>query len=90
MAFILLSQIRLRRAVRGGRIPSAGFEMPGAPFTSWLTLGFLGCVIVLMALDYPNGTATVASAPAVGILLMLGWKYMNRDRRPAPPRIPVS
>ncbi|GAB6966667.1 L-asparagine permease [Komagataeibacter kakiaceti JCM 25156] len=89
-AFILLSQIRLRQAVRDGRIRSAGFEMPGAPFTSWLTLGFLGCVVVLMALDYPNGTATVASAPVVGVLLMLGWKYMNHRRPAAPPPISLS
>ena len=84
-AFILLSQIRLRQAVRAGRIASAGFEMPGAPFTSWLTLGFLGCVVVLMGLDYPNGTATLVSTPLVAVLLMLGWKYMARTRPPAPP-----
>jgi hypothetical protein len=29
--------------------------MPGAPFTSWLTL-FLLSVLVLMAFDYPGGT----------------------------------
>ncbi|RFD20800.1 amino acid permease [Komagataeibacter melaceti] len=85
-AFILLSQIRLRQAVRAGRIASAGFEMPGAPFTSWLTLGFLGCVVILMGLDYPNGTATLVSTPLVAVLLMLGWKYMARTRPTAPPQ----
>ncbi|MHC0613674.1 amino acid permease [Komagataeibacter oboediens] len=79
-AFIVLSQMKLRQAVRSGRIASAGFEMPGAPFTSWLTLGYLGSVLVLMLFDYPNGTCTLATMPVVAIILMLGWKYMNTTR----------
>ncbi|MEZ7135541.1 amino acid permease [Komagataeibacter sp. SM21] len=94
-AFILLSQIRLRQAVRSGRIASSGFEMPGAPFTSWLTLAFLGCVVVLMMFDYPNGTSTLAGMPIVALLLMVGWKYLNPARQAAAgeneqPEIPTT
>lgn len=47
--------------------------MPGAPFTSWLTLAFLLIVVVMMAFDYPNGTWTIATIPVLAVLLTLGW-----------------
>lgn len=47
--------------------------MPGAPFTSWLTLLFLFSVLVLMAFDYPNGTYTIGSIPLLAVLLVAGW-----------------
>jgi L-asparagine permease len=46
--------------------------MPGAPFTSWLTLLFLLSVLVLMAFDYPNGTYTIGSIPLIAVLVA-GW-----------------
>ena len=54
-------------------IPNTRFKLPGAPFTSWLTLLFLLSVLVLMAFDYPNGTYTIAALPIIGILLVIGW-----------------
>lgn len=54
--------------------------MPGAPFTSWLTLGFLLVVLVLLGFDYPNGTYTVLSIPLVAGALMLGWAKAVRSK----------
>lgn len=71
--FIILSQIYYRRAVKRGEVALVDFRMPGAPITSWLTLGFLLFVVVLMAFDYPNGTYTVATIPLIAIALILGW-----------------
>lgn len=65
--------MKLRKAIREGKAKDVSFKMPGAPFTSWLTLLFLFSVLVLMAFDYPNGTYTVATIPALVILLVLGW-----------------
>ncbi len=59
--FIIVCQMAFRRAVSRGEVDDVSFKMPGAPVTSWLTLAFLCWVVVLMALDYPNGTYTVAS-----------------------------
>ncbi|MNN29574.1 hypothetical protein D3C81_1431850 [compost metagenome] len=56
------------------------FRMPGAPFTSWLTLGFLLVVLVLLGFDYPNGTYTVLSIPLVAGALMLGWAKAVRSK----------
>ena len=40
---IVLGQIRLRRPLhRGPLVRRPSFRLPGAPFTSYLTLGFLG------------------------------------------------
>ena len=79
-AFIVLSQINYRRAVKRGEVEMVSFKMPGAPFTSWLTLIFLGVVLVLLGLDYPNGTYTVLSIPLVAIALSLGWWKVVRSR----------
>ncbi len=71
-AFIVVCQMRLRKAVREGRAQPVSFRMPGAPVTSWLTLLFLLSVLVLMAFDYPNGTYTIATIPLLAVLLIAG------------------
>jgi L-asparagine permease len=53
--------------------------MPGAPYTGYVTLGFLATVIVLMALDYPIGTSTVSSLVLIVPALIGGW-FLLRDR----------
>ncbi len=71
--FIVLCQLRLRKAIKEGKADDVSFKLPGAPFTSWLTLLFLFSVLVLMAFDYPNGTYTIASIPLIAVILVLGW-----------------
>lgn len=80
-AFIVICQMAYRRAVNRGEVEAVSFRMPGAPFTSWLTLLFLLAVLVLMAFDYPNGTYTVASLPIVAIVLLIGWRWTSRHRQ---------
>ena len=77
--FIMVCQMRLRRAIKEGKTADVSFKLPGAQFTSWLTLLFLLSVLVLMAFDYPNGTYTIASLPLIAILLVAGW-YGVRKR----------
>ncbi len=71
--FIVLSQIYFRRAVKRGEVEAVEFKMPGAPYTSWLTLGFLLVVLVMIGFDYPNGTYTLLMIPVIAIALMWGW-----------------
>ncbi|MBH9702694.1 L-asparagine permease, partial [Burkholderia cepacia] len=71
--FIVVCQMRLRKAIKEGKAADVSFKMPGAPFTSWLTLLFLLSVLVLMAFDYPNGTYTIGSLPLIAVLLVAGW-----------------
>ncbi|MFT8716575.1 amino acid permease [Gluconobacter potus] len=79
--FILLCQLRLRAAINRGDIAPTGFNMPGAPYTTWATLGFLGFVLIMMAFDYPDGTITIGAIPLIGAILIGGWCLLDRDRR---------
>lgn len=76
---IILCQMRLRTWARQGLAKEPTFRLPGAPVTSWLTLVFLAAVVVLMAIDFPVGTYTIASLVIVIPLLVVGW-YLQRDR----------
>ena len=93
-AFILVCQLKLRGAIARGEAAPISFRMPGAPVTTWLTLAFLFGVIVLMALDYPVGSYTVATLPLLGIGLAVGWALARNRvlaRRPgAAPATPVA
>jgi len=71
--FIVICQMRLRKAIKEGKADDVSFKLPGAPVTSWLTLLFLLSVLVLMAFDYPNGTYTIAAIPILAVILVLGW-----------------
>jgi L-asparagine permease len=81
-AFIVICQMKLRVAQNRGRIAKVDFRMPFAPVSSWLTLGFLAGVIVLMGFDWPAGTFTVGAIPLVAIALWIGWIVLKRS--PAP------
>nr|WP_227025605.1 amino acid permease [Streptomyces tsukubensis] len=78
-AMIILCQLTLRRRVNRGQAESGGFRLPGAPFTSWLTLAFLVLVVVLMACDGGEGSWTVACVPLIAAGLWGGW-YLVRGR----------
>ncbi|ACS86806.1 L-asparagine permease [Musicola paradisiaca] len=82
-AFIVICQMKLRQAIKAGKAKPVAFRMPGAPFTSWLSLAFLAGVLVLMALDYPNGTWTIATVPVLAILLILGWFGLRKQKEEA-------
>ncbi|WP_457913436.1 L-asparagine permease [Candidatus Gillettellia adelgis] len=79
--FIIVCQMHLRKAIHAGRAKPISFKMPGAPFTSWLTLAFLLSVVIMMALDYPNGTWTIATVPILAMLLVLGWCGLRKHTR---------
>ncbi|NTX25644.1 amino acid permease [Burkholderia pyrrocinia] len=82
-ASIVVCQILFRRAVNRGELSGVSFRMPGAPFTSWMTLAFLAAVLVLMAFDYPDGTMTIALIPVLTIGLAFGWRVAKRRAKPS-------
>ena len=86
-SFIVVCQMMLRRAVNRREAAPVDFRMPFAPFTSWITLAFLLSVLVLMGLDYPDGTYTIAAIPVVAILLGIGWLIL-KGNSPFSPNVP--
>lgn len=47
------------------------------PFTNWLTFAFLAAVIVLMGLDYPIGTYSLAASVLLIPTLIIGWRMVR-------------
>ena len=76
---IVICQIQLYRWSRRGIMNRPSFRMWGSPYTGYLTLAFLIAVLVLMAMDPPIGTWTVASLVVIIPALIVGW-YVVRAR----------
>ncbi|MFC9612783.1 amino acid permease [Streptomyces sp. NPDC056938] len=70
---IMVCQMVLRRKALRGELERPAFRLPGAPFTSWLTLAFLGVVVVLMCVDGGDAAWSVACVPLIAIGLVIGW-----------------
>ncbi|NYD77294.1 amino acid permease [Arthrobacter cupressi] len=71
-ATIMLCHIRLQSWVRQGRVERPSFRLFGAPFTSYLTLGFLAFVLVTMGFS-ETGRWVLASVVVLVPLLVAGW-----------------
>ena len=78
-ATIVICQIQLYRWSKKGILERPSFRLWGSPYTGYLTLAFLFGVIVLMALDPPIGTWTVATLVVIIPALIVGW-YTVRGR----------
>ena len=78
-ATIVICQLQLFRWSKQGRVPRPSFRLWGSPYTGYLTLAFLLTVLVLMALNYPIGTWSVAGLLVLIPVLAGGW-YLCRDR----------
>ncbi|GGT27641.1 amino acid permease [Streptomyces purpureus] len=70
---ILVCQIRYRAKANRGELPQSEFKAPGAPWTSWFALLFIGMVIVMMAVD-EGARISLYCAPLWG--LVLGVSYL--------------
>ncbi|MFE7755470.1 amino acid permease [Streptomyces sp. NPDC057418] len=75
---ILVCQIRFRAKADRGELPQSTFKAPGAPFSSWFALGFIGLVIVMMAVD-EDARISLYCAPLWG--LVLGVSYLTLKSR---------
>ena len=80
-AVIVLCQMKLHRWATRGVAERPAFRMPFAPYSSYATLVFVAAVLVLMALDYPVGTYTVASVVVVIPALIAGWFAVRHQVR---------
>ncbi|MGV0359897.1 amino acid permease [Corynebacterium mastitidis] len=78
-AAITLSHMKFVALAKRGVYERPGYQAHLAPWTNYLTLAFLGCVILLMAFDYPVGTWTLIVSLLFFPALALGWR-VNRGR----------
>ncbi|GAA2479351.1 amino acid permease [Streptomyces gobitricini] len=77
---ILVSQIRYRAAVGRGEVPESEFKAPGAPFTSWFALLFIGMVVVMMGID-EGARVSLYCAPLWALLLGVSYLVL-KSRNP--------
>jgi L-asparagine permease len=77
-ATIIICQLRLWQWSRQGKLERPSFRLFGAPYSGLITLVFLLAVVVLIALDYPVGTYTVASFGLVIPFLIVGWLLVRK------------
>ncbi|MFI8005311.1 amino acid permease [Streptomyces sp. NPDC086010] len=80
---ILVCQIRYRAKADRGELPQSTFKAPGAPFTSWFALAFIGLVIIMMAVD-KDARISLYCAPLWGLILGVAYlvlKARNPDNK---------
>ncbi|QIJ62971.1 amino acid permease [Streptomyces sp. JB150] len=77
---ILVSQIRYRAKADRGELPRSEFRAPGAPFTSWFALAFIGMVIVLMGID-KDARISLYCAPVWALILGVSYLVL-KSRNP--------
>ncbi|MER5292108.1 amino acid permease [Streptomyces pharetrae] len=77
---ILVSQIRYRAKADRGELPRSEFRAPGAPFTSWFALAFIGMVIVLMGID-KDARISLYCAPLWALILGVAYLVL-KSRNP--------
>lgn len=78
---ILVCQIRYRAASDRGDLPKSPFRAPGAPYTSYFALAFIGMVIVMMGID-KDARVSLYCAPLWGLLLGVSYLVLkSRDPR---------
>ncbi|MFF8604387.1 amino acid permease [Streptomyces sp. NPDC015346] len=77
---ILVCQIRYRAKANRGELPESTFKAPGAPYTSWFALLFIGMVIVMMGIDEGARTALYC-APVWGLVLGVAYLVL-KSRNP--------
>lgn len=77
---IMVAHLGYRRAVARGEAAPVSFRMPGAPYTNWAVLAFLGMVTVFLGMDEGTRVALYV-APVWFALLGIGYRL---HRRPEP------
>lgn len=75
-------QLRYRQKVRAGLLPAVEFKMPGAPFTSWLSLAILAVVFLSMVMPGTSSTWWMSLSGTVLLLgsITVGYEFSKRRR----------
>lgn len=80
-AMICLSHLGYLHAANKRRITRHDYRAPGGAVSDIIVLAFLCGVLVLMTLDYPNGTYTTITAVCAFVPLFVGgWLMSKRSR----------
>jgi L-asparagine permease len=67
---IVVCQIQLQRWAKKGWATRPAFRMPGAPYTSYLTLAFLAAILVMILINSPM---TLVVTAVTAVFMLVGW-----------------
>ncbi|OBA64215.1 L-asparagine permease [Mycobacterium sp. 1100029.7] len=77
-AMIVLCQLRFYKLSSAGTMERPRYRMPWTPYSGYLTLVFLVCIVVLMAFDRPTGLYSVGSLVVIIPALIIGWFVVRK------------
>jgi len=78
-AMMVVAHLGYRRAVARGEAAPVRFRMPGAPYSNWLVLIFLGMVAILLGTEESTRVA-IYVAPIWFAILGLGYFFTRRAK----------
>jgi L-asparagine permease len=76
---IVICQLRFHQLVKKGQLERPKFRMPLAPYSGYLTLVFLGSVLIMMLFDKVQGP-WMLGAMVIGIPALIGGWFVLRRR----------
>ena len=80
-AMIMVCSLLFWRSAQQGKLTRPGYNLPWAPYTQIVTLGFLASVLVLMWMDEGISRTTVNCLPLIAVALVGGWFLVRRRVR---------
>lgn len=80
-SMIMIAHLAMQHRVRRGELDRPAYRLPGAPFTNYLTLGFLLFVLVLSWFNGETGHIVIYGLPVIAAMLVAGWFAVRRRVR---------
>lgn len=76
---ILRTQQKFRASLTKEEVANLKFKMPGAPYTGWLTIAFLLCVVVASAFREDTRVALYVT-PVWFLILLAGYRFIEKKK----------
>ncbi|MFD2420118.1 amino acid permease [Amycolatopsis pigmentata] len=77
-SMIMIAHLAMRRKAKLGELARPDYRLPGAPFTNYLTLGFLLLVLALSWFNGETGRIMIYCLPVIAAALVAGWFAVRR------------
>lgn len=77
---ILRTQQKFRASLSEEEKAKLAYKMPGAPYTGWLTIAFLLCVVVASAFREDTRVALFVT-PVWFLILFIGYRFVERRKK---------
>ncbi|MFC4947450.1 amino acid permease [Pseudonocardia sp. GCM10023141] len=72
-SMIMIAHLAMKKAADAGRITRPAFRLPGAPYTNYITLGFLLVVLAMTWFNGSTGKIVIYCIPLIVVALVVGW-----------------